>query len=95
MKMILIMADEGRLDELRSDLRELDASGYSVLPMLEGSGATGVHAGDRVHPGSLVMVLVVAPEGSARTLFESLARRRERSGDKITRLFLMPVEDRA
>lgn len=92
MKMIMILADAARFDVIRSDLAELRASGYSALPVIEGAGRTGVHAGDRVHPGGVVALLVVEPDVTAGELFEELVRRRDAASDKITRLFVLPVE---
>ena len=31
----------------------------TVIPVAEGGGRTGVHSGDRVHPGALAIVMVV------------------------------------
>jgi len=95
MKMILMMADAVRLDAIRHDLRELRASGYTALPVIEGAGRTGLHAGDRAHPGALVAVMVVEPGDRVNTLFDELVRRRDAAGDQVTRLFLVPVERQA
>ncbi len=92
MKMVMMMADAARLDAIRSDLHELGVSGYTACPVLEGAGRTGVHAGDRVHPGGLVMLLIVEPDAQAEKLFTELARRRDAAGDRVTRLFTVPVE---
>jgi nitrogen regulatory protein PII len=95
MKMILMMADATRLDAIRHDLRELEASGYTALPVLEGAGRSGLHTGDRVHPGGLVAVMVVESDDRVDPLFDELARRRDAAGDRVTRLFLLPVERQA
>lgn len=95
MKMILIMADASRFDAIRAELAELRAPGYSALPVIEGAGRTGVHAGDRVHPGGLVALFVVEPADSAHALFDELVRRRDAAGDRVTRFYLLPVERQA
>jgi len=95
MKMILIMADASRFDAIRADLAELRAPGYSALPVIEGAGRTGVHAGDRVHPGGLVALFVVEPDDSALALFDELVRRRDAARDAVTRFYLVPVERQA
>lgn len=91
MKMILIYADATRLETLRQHLRELDAPGYTVLAVEEGAGRTGVHTGDRVHPGALALVMVIEEDAKADTLFDELVRRRDAHGDPMSKLFLMPV----
>ena len=95
MKMILMLADSDRWPAIRDDLREAGASGYSAMPVLEGAGKTGTHAGDRVHPGGLVLVFVIEPDDRAIALFERLARRRDEARDPVSRLFLVPVERQA
>ena len=96
MKMILMVADASRLDAIRRELAELDAPGYTLLSVLEGAGKTGLHAGDRVHPGGLVTLFMVeAGDGRASKLFDQLIERRDFAGDRITRLFLLPIERQA
>jgi hypothetical protein len=95
MKMILLTADAARLDAIRNDLRELRAAGYTALPVVEGAGRTGLHTGDRVHPGALVVVMVMESAERAEPMFEELRRRRDAAGDRVTRLFLLPVERQA
>ena len=95
MKLIMMYADATRLEAVRKCLRELNAPGYTVLPVEEGAGRTGVHTGDRVHPGSLALVMVVDEDARADRLFDELAKRVRAQGDDISRLFLMPVERQA
>uniref|UniRef100_A0A832I3N9 Uncharacterized protein n=1 Tax=Eiseniibacteriota bacterium TaxID=2212470 RepID=A0A832I3N9_UNCEI len=95
MKMLMMVADAARLRDIQADLRGLGAPGCTVQPVLEGHGRTGVHAGDRVHPGALVSLLVVAEDAQAAMLFDEMVRRRDAAGDRITRLFLLPVERQA
>jgi hypothetical protein len=95
MKLVILFADAARLDVIRRELHDLKAPGYSVLPVVEGEGRTGLHSGDRIHPGALAAIFVVAPDEQATTLFEDLARRRDAAGDTITRLFMLPVERQA
>lgn len=95
MKLIMFYADANRLDAVRRDLAELQAPGYTVLPVAEGGGRTGIHAGDRVHPGALALVMVIDEDAAAERLFDELARRRDAYGDPMSKLFLMPVEREA
>jgi hypothetical protein len=89
--MLLVFADVARVHALEAELRSRNAP-YSALPVAEGSGRTGVHAGDRVHPGALVAVVSVAPDDVADALFDHLIRWRDAAGDEVSRLFLLPVE---
>ena len=58
---------------------------------MEGAGATGLHTGDRVHPGSLALVMVIVDDARAEPRFDELVRRRDAHGDHMSKLFLMPV----
>ena len=91
MKMILIYADATRLEAVRQTFRELNASGYTVLPVEEGAGRTGVHTGDRVHPGALALVMVIEEDARAEVMFDELVRRRDAHGDHMSKLYLIPV----
>ena len=95
MKMVLVVADAAHIDALQDDLRALGAPGCTMMPVLEGHGRTGVHAGDRVHPGALVTLFTVVEDDDAPALFEGIVARRDAAGDAITRLFLLPVERQA
>lgn len=95
MKMVLIVADAARVDAVRSDLAALGTPGYTVLPVSEGHGRTGVHAGDRVHPGALALVMVIDEDTRAQRVFEEMAKRRDAHGDSVSRLFMIPVEKEA
>jgi len=95
MKLLWVVADAARLDEVQHALREAGAPGWTVAPVIEGSGRTGVHRADRVHPGGLVNVFSVAEDALAATLFEAVVRARDAAGDQVTRLFLLPVDRQA
>ena len=95
MKMLVMVADAARLDEIRADLAAIAAPGYTVIPVAEGHGRTGVHAGDRVHPGALTLIVVMDEDANATRAFDEMLRRRDARGDDISRLFLIPVERQA
>jgi hypothetical protein len=91
-KILVVIGDAARLETLRQDLVELGSPGYTVMPVLEGAGRTGLHAGDRVHPGGLVALFTIVDDARADPLLTDLVARRDRAGDRVTRMFLMPVE---
>ena len=95
MKLLWIIADAARLEDVQRTLREHGAPGWTVSPVLEGTGRTGMHRGDRVHPGALVNLYCVAEDSSAQVLFEAVVRARDAAEDLVTRLFLLPVERQA
>ena len=95
MKLILLVVDAARLDAVRADLAGLGASGYTAIPVSEGAGRTGLHTGDRVHPGALEVVLVVESDERASHLFDEMVRRSAAAMDRTSRFFLLPVERQA
>ena len=92
MKMLLGIVDAARVDGLRRVLNDSNVPGYTELPVVEGVGRTGIHAGDRVHPGALLAVFTIVDDEASSGLFESLGRHRDETGDGITRFFVLPVE---
>ena len=95
MKMLLIVADAARVESVRRVLQEGGAPGSTELPVVEGAGRTGVHAGDRVHPGALVALFTIVEDEASSPLFDSIIRRRDAEGDRVTRCFVLPVERQA
>ena len=95
MKLLWIVADAARLEDVQRTLREHGASGWTVTPVIEGTGRTGMHRGDRVHPGALVSLFCVEEDTSAKVMFEAVVRARDAAEDPVTRLFLLPVERQA
>jgi nitrogen regulatory protein PII len=95
MKLLWIVADAARLADVQRTLRDHGAPGWTVSPVLEGAGRTGVHRADRVHPGALVNVFSVAADEVAHGLFEAVLHARDAAEDPVTRLFLLPVERQA
>ena len=92
MKMLLGIVDAARVDGLRRVLNDSHVPGYTELPVVEGVGRSGIHAGDRVHPGALMAVFTVVDDAVSSSLFESLVRHRDTTGDRVSRFFVLPVE---
>jgi nitrogen regulatory protein PII len=94
-KLILAVVDAERADAVRADLVDLGAPGHTELPVTSGAGRTGVHAGDRVHPGGLVVLFAAVDDAVASPIFDTLVSRRDAAGDRLSRYFLLPVERQA
>jgi nitrogen regulatory protein PII len=92
MKLVWVVADAARLEAVKHTLAAAGAAGWTVMAVEEGAGRTGVHAGDRVHPGALISVVVVADDALAPRLFEAVTTDRDAVGDRVTRVFQLPVE---
>jgi hypothetical protein len=94
-KLVLAIAAAHRADALRRDLSEMGAPGWTEIPVSEGAGRSGIHRGDRVHPGALVMMFAIVDDAPSSAIFEGLVSRRDAAGDDISRFFLLPVERQA
>jgi hypothetical protein len=92
MKLLWIVADVAHVAEFQRTLDQAGAPGWTVSPVIEGAGRTGVRSADRVHPGALVNLLCVAEDGVSSCRFDAVLAARENAGDAVTRLFLLPVE---
>jgi hypothetical protein len=92
MKMLLVLADASRLDDYRAGLDALGSPGHTVCPVLAGEGRTGLRAGDRVHPGAMVVVFSVLEDAQADAMLAGLMDLRGRLQDVVTRFFVLPVE---
>lgn len=90
--MVLGIADATRMDALRRALTESGAPGYTELSVVEGAGRSGIHAGDRVHPGALTLFFTIVADEAAAPVFEALKRQRDAAGDRVSRFFVLPVE---
>lgn len=95
MRLLWVIADAAHLDQFKSALREAGAAGWTISPVIEGAGRTGVHTADRIHPGALVSIVCVTDDSLATRLFDALQTARDLAGDLVTRLFLLPVERQA
>jgi len=93
MKMLVIFCAGARLEEVRSLIDAHEVHGYTEIPEVLGSGATGKHRGTRAWPGTSAVVLTAVAASKADELMkalESLAR--TCSADEGLRVLALPVE---
>ena len=62
MRMLLVITDLDAMKEFERALLEGGERGFTVAPRVYGRGKSGMHAGDRVHPGASSMLFTVVPE---------------------------------
>ncbi len=93
MKMLTICCASSKIDELRELLDRHDVRGYTEMPALRGSGATGKHLGTRAHPGACSMVLTAVESEKVGELLDALrAMQAGCSPDEGLRVMVLPVE---
>ena len=93
MKMLVIFCAGTKLEEVRRLIDAHEVHGYTEIPEVLGSGATGRHLGTRAWPGtsSVVITAVAAPKaGELLAALESLAR--SCSAEEGMRVLALPVE---
>lgn len=70
MKMLVVVVEKARQEELLTLLREHGVSGFSVIPSVFGHGETGSHFGNRVFPGENTMIIALI----SRTALDALSQ---------------------
>jgi hypothetical protein len=69
---------------------------FTVVPAVSGRGRSGLHAGDRVHPGaSSVLFAVLRDEEVEAALGVLRAARDEQNVAPLTRIFSVPAFERS
>jgi len=93
MNLIVVFTDDWAAPELERALLE-EHRGFTVLPTLVGSGKTGLHAGDRVHPGASAVVVTVVADEEKESAIAAITAARDRAGaGDSTRIFVTRVEE--
>ncbi len=94
MPMVLVVTDSDAMAAFERELLEKTTLGFTVVPRAMGRGRSGVHAGDRVHPGGTSMLFVVVPPELANSTTALLRGVRDVEGvaDR-TRLYVLPAEE--
>jgi len=93
MQMLVIFCAGTKLEEVRHLIDAHEVHGYTEIPEVLGSGATGRHLGTRAWPGtsSVVITAVAAPKAKElMAALESLAR--SCSPEEGMRVLALPVE---
>lgn len=94
MRMLLVITDTEAMPELERALLESGDRGFTVAPRVYGRGRSGLHAGDRVHPGASSMLFTVVPEKDLDETLGVLRAARDRAGAAaVTKIYSLPAEE--
>jgi nitrogen regulatory protein PII len=74
MKLVMIICDGERVDDVRDLLESHGVNAFTEVPGLHGAGDTGAHRGTRAFPGSSTLVFTAVADESAAGLIETLRR---------------------
>jgi len=93
MKGIVVLTDSEAMSAFERAF--LDAGhGFTVIPAVAGSGRTGLKTGDRVHPGSSSLLLVMVKEDEREETLSLLRRTRDDAGvGQATRIYTFDAEE--
>jgi len=95
MTMLVVVADSDAMPAFERALVDSGDNGFTVVPTVSGRGRSGLHAGDRVHPGGSSVLFLVLPDEDEETTVNVLraVRDRENVAD-TTRIFSVPAAER-
>ena len=94
MSMLVVVTDSAAMPAFERALVENGDRGFTVLPTVSGRGRSGMHTGDRVHPGASSLLFLVLPEEDTASALRLLlaVRDREQVGD-TTKIFSVPAAE--
>jgi hypothetical protein len=94
MRMLVVVTDPEAVREIERDLLARGHTGFTVVPNAWGSGRSGLHTGDRIHPGGTSVLFTVVPQQEAEGVATLIRNARDRAGAaETTRIFAIPAED--
>lgn len=68
MRMLMIVVDDGRKEELEVLLRKAGVAGWTEIPGVHGMGATGPRLGSAAFPKTSAVLFSIVEDERARTL---------------------------
>jgi hypothetical protein len=90
--MLVVVTDSDAMPAFERALVDSGDVGFTVVPTVSGRGRSGLHAGDRVHPGGSSVLFLVLPDEDEEAAVKVLraVRDRENVAD-TTRIFSLPA----
>jgi hypothetical protein len=92
MKMLMIVVDETRREQLEIALEESGVAGYTELSHATGAGTTGLRLGSRAFPRTSAVVFSLVADESVAPLREKLRALCEDCGERM-RLVAWEAQD--
>ena len=94
MRLLLVVTDPDAVTEMERNLLAGGHAGFTVVPNAWGSGRTGFHTGDRVHPGGTPVMFTVVPQDQEDGVVALIREARDRTGAReVTRIYSLPAEE--
>ncbi len=92
MKMVMIVVDEAKTEELEVALERSGVAGYSEVSRVRGFGSSGPRLDSRAFPGTSSIVLTAVPGEAMEALEREVARFCADCGERL-RMFAWDVEE--
>lgn len=91
MPMLVVVTDSDAMPAFERALIDSGDVGFTVVPAVTGRGRTGLHTGNRVHPGASSVLFLVAPEAEMEAAAAIVRAVRDRENvSETTRMFAVP-----
>lgn len=83
MKLLMIIVDESKKEELEVLLNRVGVVGYTEIPRVVGVGTTGPRLGSRAFPKTSALIFTVLSESTMETLVMTLREFCKECGEKL------------
>jgi len=94
MKAVVVVTDSEAVRELEGACLTSPTRGFTVVPNVWGRGRSGLHTGDRVHPGGTSILFTVVPEAELEAAVANLRAARDRAGvADVTKMFVFDAQE--
>jgi hypothetical protein len=93
-RLLLVASDPDAVHEMERVLLAAGEDGFTVVPNAWGSGRTGLHMGNRVHPGGTTVLFTVVPDARAELVMNLLREARDSVGaQEATHIYSLAAEE--
>ena len=92
MKLLMLIVDESRKEDLEVFLNRAGVVGYTEIPHAVGVGATGPRLGSRAFPRTSAVIFTVVEDGAAVGVVRELKAYCGECGEQL-KAFVWPVEE--
>lgn len=83
MKLLMIIVDESKKDELEVLLNRVGVMGYTEIPRVVGVGTTGPRLGSRAFPKTSAVIFTILDETTLEKLLEVVRQFCAECGEKL------------
>jgi hypothetical protein len=94
MRLLLVITEQEALPAFERGLLESGDRGFTISPRVYGRGKSGLHAGNRSHPGASSLLFTVVTDGDAPATLQFLRALRDAAGAREqTKIYSLPVDE--